>query len=166
MSNRNLVSVFQELFSAPLEAATKAEADYRRIWADWLEWKYQLVKKDDDNFKDGVQWDSLLETAPVVDLDQVVEVGVTLRIASVTERNASGSLGIGVGPIHISGGFGFVNRTTQESLMQASTRVTITNNRKDLKQYLADHRIVITNPKELKTAFEGLRQSLKPANQG
>jgi hypothetical protein len=158
MSSTSLASVFRELFSAPCKAATDCEQDYRNIWADWLKFKKNLLTDAAGNLLPGVSLDKLIETAPIVALDGVIEVGITMRIASVSERNASLSGGLALGPVYASGGYGFMNRTSEESMFQASTRYTITNNNKDLKTYLANSSIDLAKPDSLTKAIEFLQK--------
>lgn len=133
MSEASISTVFQDLFQAPLKAVTDAEARYRAIWADWIQMQYDLAfDKTKNDWRAGVDFSKVMQTAPVISLDGVIEVGITMRIASVREISANLNIGISVGPIYASGGFGFMNRTTQESVFQASTRFTLSNQNKDL----------------------------------
>jgi hypothetical protein len=162
MTTTSLTNVFRELFAAPMNAVTKTEEDYRRIWARWLEQKLALLTDKNGKLRKGVDLTKMLDNAPVVSLDGVIEVGITMRIASVSEFNAEVEAGLGIGPIHASGGFGFVNRSSQESIFQASTRYTISNFNRDLKKYLEDSKIPVTNPDEVKKAIEILKSPLTP----
>jgi hypothetical protein len=162
MGTTSLTNVFRELFVAPLSAATTTEEDYRRIWANWLDQQLKLLSDDSGELKPGVDLKKLLETAPVINLDGVIEVGITMRIASVKEFDATLQVGLSLGPIYGSGGFGFVNRTSQESVFQASTRYTISNFDRNLKKYLEDRNITLANPDEMKTAIEILKKPLHP----
>lgn len=159
MSTTSLTHVFRELFTAPLSAVTQSESDYRQIWAQWLEDQLRLLVKENGQLREGVDLAKVLDTAPVVDLDGVIEMAVTMRIASVKEFQASVEGGVGVGPIFVSGGFGFVNRSSQESVFQASTRVTMSNSSKNLVEYLADHNIPLTDVSEVTNAIQILKQS-------
>lgn len=161
MSTTSLTNVFRELFVAPLSAATTTEEDYRRIWADWLDQQLKLLSDDSGKLKPGVDLNKLLETAPVVNLDSVIEVGITMRIASVKEFDANLQVGLSLGPIYGSGGFGFVNRTSQESVFQASTRYTISNFERNLGKYLKDRNIVLAKPDDMQTAIDILRTSMR-----
>lgn len=163
MSTTSLTNVFRELFAAPLNAVTRTEKDYRQIWAEWLEDQLKLLVTSDGKLRAGVDLQKVLDTAPIITLDGVIEVGITMRIASVQEFNASADVGLAVGPIFTSGGFGFMNRTSQESVFQASARYTISNHDKNLNKYLADRNIPVTNPKEVSSAIELLKKSALPA---
>ena len=161
MSTTSLTNVFRELFVAPLSAVTRTEEDYRRIWSQWLEQQLKLLTGDDGKLRQGVDLARLLDTAPVVSLDGVIEVGIAMRIASVSEFDASLQTGLGIGPIYASGGFGFVNRSSQESVFQASTRYTISNFGRDLKEYLEDRNIPVTSLDDVKNAINILKQPLQ-----
>ena len=161
MTTTSLTSVFRELFVAPLSAATSTEEDYRRIWADWLEQQKQLLSNDDGQLPSELDLEKILDLAPTVSLDGVIEVGITMRIASVKEYDVSLQTGLSLGPIYGSGGFGFVNRSSQESVFQASTRYTLSNFDRDLKKYLQDRNIQLTKPGDLENAVKMLRKPLK-----
>jgi hypothetical protein len=138
---------------------SKTEEDYRRIWADWIERQLEMLRDSEDRTKlrDGVGLESILKTAPVISLDGVIEVGITMRIASVQEFTAEARVGLAVGPIYGSGGFGFVNRTSQESVFQASTRYVISNFARDLQTYLSDRNIPVASVKDVENAIAFLR---------
>ena len=161
MSTTSLTNVFRELFVAPLSAVTQTEADYRRIWAQWLEQQLRLLTEENGELRPGVELAKMMDSAPKVNLDGVIEVGITMRIASVREYDASIEAGLAIGPIHASGGFGFVNRSSQESVFQASTRYTISNFDRNLKKYLEERNIPVTKLEDVKTAIEVLKKPLK-----
>lgn len=157
MSTTSLTHVFRELFAAPLDAVTQSEADYRRIWADWLEGQLKLVSDKNGKLKPGVDLAKLLDTAPIISLDGAIDVAITMRIASVNEFSVKGEGGMGVGPVYASGGFGFSNRSSQESLFQASTRYTMSNTNQNLKSYLTERNIPIANASDVNNAVALLR---------
>jgi hypothetical protein len=165
MSTTSLISVFRELFVAPLNAAASTEEDYRQIWANWLEQQHKLLTGDDGQLKPGVEMDKILDLAPVINLDGVIEVGITMRIASVKEYKTSGEVGMSLGPIYGSGGFGFVNRSSQESVFQASTRFAMSNFDRNLKKYLEDRNIQLTDAKDLTEAVAILRKPLSVSSE-
>jgi len=139
-------SVLREMCSAPLDAAVKAEADYRAIWLKWIEGKIAMIDGLDEETKKGVDWMKLFETAPAISLNSKVDLAITMRITSVKEITAKGEVGLSVGPIHASGGFGFMTRTATESTLQASTSVVLSNNDQNLLDYLGKHNITPTDP--------------------
>lgn len=129
--------VLRELCAAPLQAATEAEADYRRIWGRWLADQKALIAKLPDAQQNAVDYAALLQTAPVVSVNSQVDLAVSMRIASVKDTSASGDVGISVGAVQASGSFGFASRTTEESMLQAATSVVLSNNEQNLIDYLA-----------------------------
>lgn len=148
----SISSAIRELYSAPLEAVVRAEEDYRRIWADWLRLKRELVTEK-GRVREGVDLVALLQAAPAVRLDGRVDIAVTMRIASVRGTEGGGSAGLQLGPIHASGSFGFVNRTTEESVLQASTVVVISNTDQTLADYLAKHNLTVADAAGLDQAI-------------
>ena len=165
MGDTSISNVYRELFQSPLKAVTEAEADYRRIWSQWLQDQLALVTeqvapdptKPDQKvtkFRDGVDFSKILNAAPVISLDGVIEVGITMRISSARELDANVNVGLSIGPIYASGGFGFKETTSQESVFQASTRFTLSNQSKDLTKYLADRNIPVTKPDEVQNAIK------------
>ena len=142
---KDVRGVLRELCTAPLDAAVKAEADYRAIWLEWLEEKIRIVKSM-EGVDLGDVWKKLFESAPAVSVNSRVDLAVTLRITSVKEFSAEGRIGLTVGPIYASGGFGFMSRTTTESTLQASTSVVLSNNEQNLLDYLGKHNIKSTDP--------------------
>ena len=149
MSDASLTSVLSEIYTAPLQAAVDAELQYRRIWADWLRLKQRLAPADAD-------WSELSKTAPVVKVDARIEIAITMRISSAKEFKAGISAGLVLGPIHASGTFGFVGRSAQESVLQASTSVVLSNNDKDLSGFLAENNIKLAEASDVDSVVERL----------
>jgi hypothetical protein len=160
MSTASLTTVFRELFAAPLESVCQAERDYRKVWIQWLRDQMRLVTGKDGKLKEGVNLDQILNLAPVVNLDGVVEVAITMRIAEVKEKKGDVSGGLQVGPIHTSGSFGFSNQSSEESVLQASTRFAISNNQKSLGKYLKDRNIAMSTPEDVNKAIALLETGL------
>jgi hypothetical protein len=158
MSTTSLTSVFRELFVAPLSAAYDSEREYRKIWAEWLKGQKNLL--DGANVPPDFDMKKILALSPVINLDGVIEVGITMRIAGVQEFNAELKVGLSVGPIYGAGGFGFVNRTSQESVFQASTRYVISNFERNLQKYLEARSITLAQPKDIETAITALSKSM------
>ena len=160
MSTIGISDALGDLFRTPLRAVVEAEADYRRIWASWLEAKRaMLVKPGTDELKDGVDMAAVLAVAPVVDLNGKYDIAITKRIAEVKESQGGVSGGLSVGPIHASGTYGFANQRSQESTFQAATSITISNAKMDLSEYLAQHRINVTDPASLDAAVKLLKSN-------
>ena len=145
-----IVDVFGELFRTPLEAVVKAEREYFKIWAEWLEVQIKLLGENPT----GDQIKALLEKAPSVQIDGFIDVGITMRIASVSEQKQGGTAGLKLGPIHASGSFGFAKSGSQESVFQTSARFTLSNHNSELSRYLEDRRLT-------PTSIEGLKEVKK-----
>jgi|GEM_PF-1000077 len=155
MSTTSITNVMAELFSAPLEAAVKAESQYRRIWADWMTFQLALAtEKDGKSLRDGVDLKSLLSKAPAVTMDGVIELAITMRVAGVRETSTGIGFGLSIGPIYAAGNFGFMSRTTEESVFQAQAKFTLSNTEKDLTGYLEQFKMPISKPEDVLTAIE------------
>ncbi|HEX6746537.1 MAG TPA: hypothetical protein VF092_04520 [Longimicrobium sp.] len=166
MPTLSVATVLRELYSAPLEAAVAAESEYRRIWATWLREQLALVTDAAGDLRPGVDLAALLQTAPVVRVDGRVDVAITMRIAAVRESQGGVSGGLQLGPIHASGSFGFMNRTTEESVLQASTVVVISNTDQSLVDYLAKHNVPVPDADGVKNAIAFLDKAQAPAGGG
>ena len=156
METATLSSVLGELYTAPLDAAIRAEREYRRIWASWLTFKKSLVTDTNGALLPGINLSELLNTAPVVTVDGKVEVAITMRIASVKQVEVGVQGGLSLGPIYASGSFGFLNRSSAESTLQASTSVVLSNANRNLVEYLGDHQVKVTDPATLDKAIKFL----------
>ena len=153
----SISGVLKELCSAPLEAAVQAEADYRTIWLKWIEGEIAMINTLDDATKQDIDWMKILGSAPAISVNSKVDLAITMRIASVKEVTAKGEVGLAVGPIHASGGVGFMSRSTTESTLQASTSVVLSNNEQNLLDYLGKHNITPTDPTQLDKAVALLK---------
>lgn len=145
MSNASISSVISDLFNAPLQAAVKADAEYMRIWAEWLAFRKSLFIGKDGNPLPNVDISQVLETAPVVNLNGRIDQAITMRITDVQGTDASLSGGLAVGPIFASGSFGFHRESTQESLFQASATFELSNQEKSLPKFLSQHALTPTD---------------------
>lgn len=157
MSTTSITNVMTELFYAPLEAAVQAEKQYRRIWADWMTFQLALATEDDGKtLRSGVDPKALLKTAPAVSMDGVIELAITMRVAGVKETRGKIGAGLSIGPIYTSGGFGFMSRTTEESVFQAHARFTLSNTGKNLTDYLEQYKLPVTRPEDVNSAIKEL----------
>lgn len=140
----SLSSVLSGLFTAPLNAATQAEADYRTIWAEWLEKK---LAKFDEADRANVTFDQLFTECPVVDVSGRVDLSLSMRIASVSEKGGQAGAGLQLGPVHAGGSFNFMSRESEESLFRAAASFTVTNTGGDLRKLLEDANISMDDGK-------------------
>jgi len=159
MSNASISSVMSDLFNAPLQAAVKADAEYLRIWAQWLRFKKSLFIESDGKPMPNIDIAKILETAPVVSLNGKVDMAITMRITDVSKSEGSLSAGLSVGPIFASGSFGFHSESTQESLFQAAASFLISNQEKSLPNFLADYHLPLTDGKEVDNVIAKLEST-------
>src|SRR5262245_7265717 len=116
LSTLPIRSVFRDLFSAPLDAAVDAETDYRQAWADWLMDLMRVVTGPDGNLREGVDIMKLIESmAPVVAINGVIDVAITMRIAEARDSAVRLDGGLRLGPVFLSGGFSENKSTNSES---------------------------------------------------
>lgn len=163
MSETSITNVMAEVFSAPLAAVVKAEAQYRRIWADWMASQLALVTEaDGKTLRPDVQLSEILKTAPAVNLDGEIELAITMRVAGV--REVSGGLGVGLslGPVYGSGNFGFMSRKTEESVFSVQAKFTLSNTGRDLTGLLAQMQIKAADPAEVANAITELGKYMAP----
>jgi len=159
MSTASISSVISDLFNAPLQAAVKADAEYLKIWAQWLEFKKPLFLDENGALFPGVDINTILETAPVVNLNGKIDLAITMRITDVKEKNASLSGGLSVGPIFASGSFGFHRQQSEESLFQAAGSFVLSNQEKSLSRFLSEHAIMPTNAGDVDNVIEQLKST-------
>ena len=163
MVTTDLKEVFKMLFTAPAEASIEAEKNYRVIWLQWLLDLQDLIKIQKlKSEKANNAITEHLELAPVMKFDGIIECGVTMRIAAITEKGKSVSTGIQLGVIESTGSFGFMHRQTNESVLQAKAQYTVTNREISLSNYLKNFSINLTSPTELTAAISFLKKTSEP----
>jgi len=168
MSTASITNVIEQLFSAPLNAATNAEKNYRKIWLDWIDHKVKLLEKVSGNTKtEGTKKvlkpeiiANMFNQAPIVSLEGTIDIGITMRISSVKESGGEVSAGIQVGPVHAGGKFSFMNQKSEESMFQAATSFALGNTDKvDLKTYLENMGLDTSSANALADARKILSES-------
>jgi len=160
----NINGLLTTLLTAPGDAVTGAEQRYRRIWAQWLTDLLAMAEalKDSPGFNLAEFLNRQLEQlAPVMQLNGRIEVAATMRIASVSQTEAGGSLTLGVGPIGLSGNYGFMQRTSEESVLQVHAQYTLSNGETSLAQYLGSANLKVTSAAEVKKAIAFLETGAK-----
>jgi hypothetical protein len=130
----SLTDVYKELFSAPLSAVVKAENEYREIWLGWFRQRLALAEAAGLTITPQVLADTVA-IAPIVKLNGTVSAAVRLRIESTT--SAKGEIGLNLASIPLTGSFGFSTTRTEESTLEASTVMTLSNADRDLAGLLA-----------------------------
>lgn|SRR5574337_388043 len=146
MATQSLETMISTLFTAPGRAALEAEAGYRKIWADWLTSTADLVGKD------ATKVMAMAPQAPVMKFSGVLELSLSMRVASVSQ--AEGKISLGTGPISVSGGY--FRQTSEESSMTVHGTFTLTNTEADLSTYLARMSLTPTDPASLDKAIATL----------
>ncbi|CAM2067890.1 hypothetical protein SCOR_21095 [Sulfidibacter corallicola] len=158
MSGPDVEGVFTTLFTAPANAVVQAEAEYRAIWAQWLENTMALLAKVPQGTDRSAILAKHLELAPVMKLGAQIEVGITLRVGSVTRREGSLGVSLGVGAFQASGSFGFMSQNTSESVMQARAAYALSNETEvTLKDFAANWSIDLADPTQLSSAIDFLK---------
>ena len=151
MPASSLESMVSTLFTAPAAAVVDAEAAYRQIWIEWLRVLTEMMKQS-PNLNLGEH----LKLAPVMKLNGYIELGLTMRVAAVSERKGSAGITLGLGPIGISGAFGFMNARTEESVMQVRAQYTMSNEEVSLQKYLGNWGLQLAAPADVAKAIEHL----------
>ena len=161
MSTLSIGHAVSDLIQAPLEAVLDAETKYLQLWKKRLETIKDLYVEA-GTLKNGADLATLVEqSAPVVQLEGKIDMGLTMRIAGVSEKSGGLGAGLAVGPVHASGSFGFVSRSTHESIFQAASSFIVANKQFSLKDYLKTAKINLATPQDLTAAIEHLGDDLK-----
>ncbi len=168
MKTNNLSSVFTDLFTAPIEATLHAEERYRDIWIGWLKNLKSLVDSrvaanphpDDQQMRAFIE--SQLSLAPIMRLEARIDVGVNLRVTSVRQSEAGGSLGLQLGVLQAAGTFSFASQDTQESVVTARATYALANSGQiSLKDFLEKAVIPLATPAHFDSAIEFLKSKPK-----
>lgn len=161
MSTLSIGDAVADLIEAPMEAALAAEEKYLQLWKERLEIIQKTYVQSDGQLKEGASLEKLLKQyTPVVEVEGKIEMGLTMRIAGVTEKSGSFGGGLAVGPIHGSGSFGFASQNTHESVFQVSAAFVVANKKFSLEDYLSTAAITLAEPGDLTMAIEHLGKDL------
>lgn len=167
MSQPELVDVFEMLFNAPVTASARAERAFRGIWSQWLKDLAALLDALDEGGALSAQQKlavikSQLSIAPVLKLEADVEVGVIMKLVTVTGVKADGTLGLGVGPFKVAGSFGFNRETSQESTLSANARYKLGNTSElSLSDMLSATGLEVTDQQSARAAAAKLEKAAK-----
>ncbi|WP_190808710.1 hypothetical protein [Flagellimonas sp. S3867] len=159
MASADLTTVFSELFKAPLEAVVEADKKYRESWIKWIEMKRKLLEsqlKDQSKDVQKKAIDIILDTIPIINIDGSINVAITMRISEVRKKKTGVDFGLQLAPIHANISFTSSTESSQESVLQASTRFAISNNSTSLREYVQDHGLTIQSPADLDTLVKKL----------
>lgn len=161
MSTLSIGSAVSDLVQAPLEAILEAEKKYLQLWKERLE-EIEKTYVKNGQLKESVDLAKLVEqSVPVVQFEGRLDMGLTMRIAGVSEKHGSLGGGLAVGPIHAAGSFGFASQSTQESLFKAASSFAIANKTFSLKEYLQTAAISLASPNDLTEAISHLGKDLE-----
>jgi len=162
MSNTSLESIVSTLFTAPAQAVIAAEKEYLSIWKGYLE---SLAKELNDPAstlkpeEKALLLKERLNLVPVMKFQAAIDLGITMRIASVDQKSGNFSAGLQLNVFQASGGFGFMTQNTQESTFQARASYNMSNyDAVTLTQYLAPAKIDLTDPTKLDEAVKYLEK--------
>lgn len=160
MENSNLTTVFSELFTAPIQAVVQAEAQYRRIWCDWLVSLQALLTKRGQLTaeQEAAFIQSQLELAPIMRLEARIDVGISLRVTSVRQTQVGGSFGLQVSVLQAAGSFSFASQDTQESVLNARATYALANTQQlSLKDFLEKAILPMEKIEHLEPAIKFLK---------
>lgn len=156
-----LENMISTLFTAPCRATVQTERDCRQIWVEWLEDLNNMIIKL-TNIDAGTDVTNViakhLDLAPIMKMNAKIEIGLTMRLASIKENSGKMEVGLSVGPIGASGSYGFMSRSTAESVMQVHAAYTMSNNDVSLKDYLASSNLSLSSAGDVTTAIDTLKQ--------
>jgi hypothetical protein len=163
MSTASLEKMIGTVFTAPARAVVEAEEQYRKIWAEWLATTLSRIKAThpttllpESPDKDKAQAEILnkhLMLAPVMKLNGRIELGLTMRVASVSGFDAK--LTLGAGPVSVSGGY--FRQATEESVLSIRAGFTMTNTEVNLAGYLAENSIPLATATDVENAVKFLK---------
>ena len=129
---------------------------YRAIWVEWLNALNTLFKDTMKPAEQKALIEKNLDLAPVMKMNAKVEIGLTMRMASVTQREGKLEVGLNVGPIGASGSYGFMSRSTEESVMQVHAAYTMSNNDVTLAEYLDKKNLDLATAEDVNNAVAAL----------
>ncbi len=158
MATTDMKEVFTMLFTAPAEASVEAERKYRRIWKEWLG---DLSRMHEAFAMDAQQFSDHIDIAPVLSFEAAIEVGITMRIASVREMSGGIEAGLRLSVFEASGRFGFVNRTSTESVMQARAQYQMANREITLRDYLGSFGVPLAEPDDIEGALDFMTKEVE-----
>lgn len=162
MPNTSLESIVSTLFTAPAHAAVTAEKEYLSIWKGYLDSLNKEINDPASAFKPEEKVQLLkerLSLVPVMKFQAAIDLGITMRIASVEQKSGNLSAGLQLNVFQASGGFGFMTQNAQESTFQARATYNMANyDAVTLQQYLAPAKIDLTDPLKLEEAVKYLEK--------
>ncbi|MEL6329281.1 MAG: hypothetical protein AAFR38_06435 [Planctomycetota bacterium] len=132
-------SLVGTIMETPIEAVTRGEHAYLRIWLHRLEAIKQWLASSDNAQLSDAEFREMLRYVPTLSLIGEINVAATVRLASVRQIDGSIGLSVGAGPIGIGGSFGYSSRQSEESVIQISATFKINNGEANLFEYLKNN---------------------------
>jgi len=156
MSTYQIENIVSTLLSAPVKAATYANKEQLQIWRDYLE----TVQKLTSQLEGGAKLETIqhyINMAPAWKVAANLDIGITMRIASITKTTAGGSLSLTLGLLQSAGQFSTESTTTSESVLTAKAHYVLTNDTEvKLAEFLKSLGVSPTQPEQLQTAVAQL----------
>lgn len=147
-------SLVATIMSTPIVAVTQGQ---RECLKDWLA-RLNAVKSL-TNFEDIK---ASLGQAPMMKLAGNIQIGATVRLTSMRGSNGNIGVNIGVGPVGLTGTYGFMSRSTEESVIQIAASFVLTNGESSLLDYLKNVRqLDLAKPEDVKTAIDKITEAIK-----
>ncbi len=163
MATSDITKIITTLLTAPTEAVVQAATVQRKCWIDWLKDVQRLVKDSVDEVQKKKIIDEHMKIAPIWKLGAQVSVGITMRVASIERSEGSASLGLGIGLLQASGSFGFMQESTNESILQARAQYALSNDTEiTLSEYLSDLGVTLSSAADVQTAIDKLSVAATP----
>ncbi|WP_339891829.1 hypothetical protein [uncultured Alteromonas sp.] len=162
MATNDITKVITTLLTAPTDAVVQAATIQRKTWINWLKDVLRLVNDADDTQKKKII-DEHMKLAPIWKVGAQVSIGITMRVSSIERAEGSASLGLGVGLLQASGSFGFMQETTNESILQARAQYALSNDTEiTLSEYLNDLGVTLSDAASVQNAIDKLAVASTP----
>lgn len=167
MSQSQIEDVVSTLLSAPVKAATYANREQMYIWRDYLKTIQAVIDTVNDTEQKVALISQYISMAPIWKVAAQIDVGITMRIASISKTSIGSTLGITVGLVQTAGQFSSEKSTSTESLLTARAHYSLTNdNEIQLADFLNSLGINLAAPEQVTTAvakLESITTQAQPA---
>lgn len=159
---RTFSSLVGTVMRTPLEAVLSAERQYLVAWRDRIATISEINKASPLSAE---EIRATLEYVPTMKLAGDIQIAATVRLVSVREVGSRLELAVGAGPVGVSGGFGHLSRTSEESIIQISAHFKITNGETGLLEYLKKvGKIDLAKPEDIGGALDFLNRKVEEAS--
>jgi hypothetical protein len=154
MSQSQIEDIVGTLLTAPVKAVTYANREQMYIWRDYLKTISALIDIESTQDEKVSLVKQYLSMAPIWKVSATVEVGITMRIASVSKSAKGGSIGLAVGLLQVAGQFSSESSTTSESVMTAKAIYALSNDKEiKLTEFMSTLGVTVTSPDQVVTAI-------------